>query len=595
MDPMDTPAGIIDSALAALGGALGTGTGASSGPGTAVDPLRLLAAVDLVARRLLEQGAASAAGSPVRAAALAQLAERLFRTGSYGQVLAAGTCEAAEVHTLTEAPLAETNQVLKDAAGFAAGTSGLPADAVTGPDRKPLHRDTAEFLKNQLHLSYFQASHRVSTHARLLEHKGPDGTTLPPTFPQLGRALAGGSSDPKILANTAAKLVALAPSLEAQPDPEKARTALEEQVARTLHTADEAAVGRLLKQVAIDLEHTSVEGQEAARARFEGLRFRCHKPAGYIWELTTDAEGHEMLCTLADDLNNPRTDSGTPATPETVSRPALFDEAAIPGTANGAEAIERAEDAEDASEIPAWAVNPDVPAGQRPRAGFNDVGKPLPCANPYGLPENDRYPGETRDEANARRRAQRLSGALLEALRSWMDPAAAQPGMPLNSRVELLVMIDYAALTGALETAGFTSHGQYISAAAARRLACNAGITPVVMGGEGQPLDVGRRKRFFTKGQRRAIAARDRGCANPGCSMPVHRCEAHHLKSFSEGGKTEVSNGLLLCIRCHTAFHAGHFGIRVVAGIPHVVLPASRDPLQRPRRNWVFHPEAAAA
>ncbi len=592
MDPMNTTAGIIDSALAALGGALGAGTGTTSGPGAPVDPLRLLAAVDLVARRVLEQAADSAAGSPVRAATLAHLAEQLFRTGSYGQILAAGTCEAAEVHTLNEAPLAETNRVLDDAAGFASGATGLPVDAVTGPDRKPLHRDTAEFLKNQLHLSYFQAAHRVSTHARLMEHRGPDGTTLPPDFPHLGEALSGGSSDPKTLANAAAKLAALEPSLEAQPNPDKARAALEEQVSRTLHTADEAAVGKFLKQAAIDLEHTSVQGQEAAMARFEGWRFRGHKPAGYIWELTTDAEGHELLCTLAEDLNNPRTGSGAPGTAEIASQPALLDDPGLPGTPIAAESVERAA---DAPPIPDWAANPATPAGQRPRAGFNDVGKPLPCANPYGLPEDERYPGETRDEANARRRAQRLSTALFEALRAWMDPAAADPGMPMKSRIELLVMIDYAALTGALETAGFTSHGEYISAATARRMACNAGITPVVVGGEGQPLDLGRRRRFFTKGQKRAIAARDRGCANPGCSMPVHRCEAHHLKGFSEGGKTNVSDGLLLCIRCHTAFHAGHFGIRVVGGIPHVVLPKSRDPLQRPRRNWVFHPEAAAA
>ena len=592
MDPMDVPAGIIDTALAALGGALGAGTGKDSGPGTPVDPLRLLTIVDLAARRVLEEAAASTAGSPVRAAALARVAEGLFRTGSYGQLLAAGACEAAEVHTLTEAPLAQTNAALEDPVGFATGAVGLPADAVTGPDRKPLHRDTAEFLKSQLHLSYFQAAHRVCTHARLMEHPGPDGTTRPPAFPNLGRQLVGGSSDPKSLANAAAKLAALEPVLEAQPDPDAARAALEEQVARALHTADEAAVGKFLKQAAVDLGHTSVQRQEAARARFEGLRYRGLRPAGHLWELTTDAEGHEFLCTLADDLNNPRTASGAPTAPEPASPPTLRGDSELPGTVGAAEAIEHVE---DALPIPDWAANPDTPAGQRPRAGFNDVGKPLPCANPYGLPDNDLYPGETRDEANARRRAQRLSTALFEALRAWMDPAAADPGMPLNSRIELLVMIDYAALTGALETSGFTSHGQYISAASARRMACNAGITPVVVGGESQPLDLGRRKRFFTKGQKRAIAARDRGCANPGCSMPVHRTEVHHIKPFSEGGKTNVSSGLLLCIRCHTAFHAGHFSIRVVDGIPLVVLPKSRDPLQRPRRNWVFHPEAAAA
>ena len=109
----------------------------------------------------------------------------------------------------------------------------------------------------------------------------------------------------------------------------------------------------------------------------------------------------------------------------------------------------------------------------------------------------------------------------------------------MNSRIELLVMIDYAALTGALDTAGIHQPRRTLSAATARRMACNAGIIPVVMGGNSQPLDLGRRKRFFTKAQKRAIAARDRGCANPGCSMPAHRTEVHHIKPILRRRKNQ--------------------------------------------------------
>ena len=31
----------------------------------------------------------------------------------------------------------------------------------------------------------------------------------------------------------------------------------------------------------------------------------------------------------------------------------------------------------------------------------------------------------------------------------------------------------------------------------------------------------------------------------------------------------------------------------MIRGIPYVILPRSRDPLQLPRRNWIFHPAAA--
>ncbi|WP_411734780.1 DUF222 domain-containing protein [Paeniglutamicibacter sp.] len=584
---MGNAGNIIDTVLAAVGRALAAESGGTPGTEPHVDRLRLLAALDLATKKAIDDAAASVGDSPVRAAALTLLSERVYRTGSYAQVLAAGACVDTEVHTLTEKPLAALNQLLLDPGGFAAGVGRLPADQVTGPDRKPLHHDPAEFLKNQLHLGYLQARHRINTNERLMGHHGPDGTTLPPTCPQLAGVLAEGTADPRLLANAAAKLTALQPALDAQPDPGEARARLEEQVAHTVRVCDESTLGKFLKQAAIELEGTTVERDEAKNARYLGLSFRGHKPTGYLWELTTDAEGHELLSTLADDLNNPRTSSGRPATRATSE---------LTGTTGTQAALFG--DPVDGGEppmIPAWAVNPDTPLEQRPRAGFTDLGKEPTC-NPFGLPDNGLYPGETAEEAYARRRAQRLSQALMDAIRTWLDPAApADPDMPMNSRIELLVMIDYDSLTGTLETPGVTPHGEFVSAAAARRMACNGGILPLVMGGKSQPLDLGRRRRFFTKGQKRAIAARDRGCANPGCSMPTHRCEVHHIKPFSEGGTTNVGQGLLLCVRCHTAFHAGHFTIRVLDGVPHVVLPKSRDPMQRPRRNWVFHPEAAAA
>lgn len=45
---------------------------------------------------------------------------------------------------------------------------------------------------------------------------------------------------------------------------------------------------------------------------------------------------------------------------------------------------------------------------------------------------------------------------------------------------------------------------------------------------------------------------------------------------------------------CHQAYHSGKFRIEMINGHPHVILPKSRDPLQLPRRNWIFHPAAQA-
>ena len=62
--------------------------------------------------------------------------------------------------------------------------------------------------------------------------------------------------------------------------------------------------------------------------------------------------------------------------------------------------------------------------------------------------------------------------------------------------------------------------GGALTPAALRRLCCDAAVVPVVLGGAGQPLDVGRATRTIPDGLRRAVAARDRGCAFPGCDRP---------------------------------------------------------------------------
>ncbi|MGH3831499.1 MAG: DUF222 domain-containing protein, partial [Pseudonocardiaceae bacterium] len=73
------------------------------------------------------------------------------------------------------------------------------------------------------------------------------------------------------------------------------------------------------------------------------------------------------------------------------------------------------------------------------------------------------------------------------------------------------VTIDWHALRTALGT-GLLDYGQPINAADARRLACDCKLIPVVLGGDSEPLDVGRAMRTVPLGIRRALAARDGGC-----------------------------------------------------------------------------------
>ncbi|WP_030474359.1 DUF222 domain-containing protein, partial [Lentzea aerocolonigenes] len=63
---------------------------------------------------------------------------------------------------------------------------------------------------------------------------------------------------------------------------------------------------------------------------------------------------------------------------------------------------------------------------------------------------------------------------------------------------------------------GMLDNGDHIPAEQVRQLACNAGIIPLLLGSQGQPMDIGRKTRTFPAGIRRTLVARDRGCAFPG-------------------------------------------------------------------------------
>jgi len=94
-----------------------------------------------------------------------------------------------------------------------------------------------------------------------------------------------------------------------------------------------------------------------------------------------------------------------------------------------------------------------------------------------------------------------------------------------------------------------------VTAAQARRLACTAGIIPAVLGGKSEVLDLGRQRRLFTPGQRKALRLRDRQCRAEGCTIPATWCDAHHLKPWSHGGSTDLDDGVLLCRHHHQTIH----------------------------------------
>ncbi|WP_447645564.1 DUF222 domain-containing protein [Nocardioides zeae] len=118
----------------------------------------------------------------------------------------------------------------------------------------------------------------------------------------------------------------------------------------------------------------------------------------------------------------------------------------------------------------------------------------------------------------------------------------------------VVVTMTLDALLGGLATASLDTGGT-ISAGDARRLACDAGIIPAVLGTSSEVLDLGRTARFHTKAMRTAMAIRDGGCVAEGCDRPPHQTQAHHLTEWSKGGHTNVDDGCLLCDQHHRQVH----------------------------------------
>jgi Domain of unknown function (DUF222)/HNH endonuclease len=98
--------------------------------------------------------------------------------------------------------------------------------------------------------------------------------------------------------------------------------------------------------------------------------------------------------------------------------------------------------------------------------------------------------------------------------------------------------------------------GGTLDPAAARLLACDAHVIPIVLNGDSRPLDVGRGERTVPIQLRWAVTYRDRRCAHPGCDRPPTWCECHHVKEWADGGETTLDNLVLLCRTHHREIHS---------------------------------------
>lgn len=124
---------------------------------------------------------------------------------------------------------------------------------------------------------------------------------------------------------------------------------------------------------------------------------------------------------------------------------------------------------------------------------------------------------------------------------------------PTLDNYQVTVHVDQSALANGRGRSGLPLE-------TVKRLCCDGDVVAIVENENGEPLSVGRKTRTVPAAIKRALEARDRGCAFPGCKNKRF-VDAHHIRHWSAGGETSVDNLMLLCSRHHRLVHEGGYRI----------------------------------
>ncbi|SDG45385.1 protein of unknown function [Lentzea fradiae] len=396
------------------------------------------------------------------------------------------------------------------------------------------------------------------------------------------------------------------------------------------------ATGELLKAVVEDVAEIRVLENAVMRKIADLERRGAAQELGYRtvaqllrhavrWDLKTARQWVARAEVLAREV----TPSGAVLEPELPATAAAAAEGALSGEHVSAVA-------EVMKELPPEAEQPVVEfAREHEPSAVRSFGKELA----YRLYQRDPEPGEAGqpepgnrlrlawkgDQLELWARLDRATGAKLEALIDPLAkprPATPEEGPDPRTRaeregdafadlVDLVLRSDQLPEHGGepvtltltmpyrdlAEQTGFArlDNRERVPATLVRRLACNAGVIPVVLGGRSESMDIGRKTRTFPAAIRRLLVARDQGCSFPGCDRPPKHCDAHHVRFWSQGGETSVHNAALLCRHHHTLVHRSEWEVKLRNGTPTFIPPSWLDPTRTPRTNTTHHATRTAA
>ena len=135
-----------------------------------------------------------------------------------------------------------------------------------------------------------------------------------------------------------------------------------------------------------------------------------------------------------------------------------------------------------------------------------------------------------------------------------------------HKATKVTVICDLETLTGGAAPARLAD-GSPIPAEQARRIALNAGVSPLILGRGHIPLYLGHRHRFATPGQRQVLEALYSTCAVQGCEVPGTSCEVDHVHGWALGhSPTDIDQLALTCGWHNRHKHANPSQIHITKG-----------------------------
>jgi len=183
-------------------------------------------------------------------------------------------------------------------------------------------------------------------------------------------------------------------------------------------------------------------------------------------------------------------------------------------------------------------------------------------------------------KADERTHDRRFADAVVELAAHSLDNAlvpqhgSVRPHLNVNTTLETL-------LKQAGAPAADLEFSLPISAEAVERLACDCGVTRILLGSDSMVIDVGREKRVISPAQRKALNVRDKGCRWPGCDRNATWTEGHHLDHWLRGGLSDLGNFVLLCHRHHWMAHEGKWQVVKTDEGQILAIPPQLDIYQR--------------